>query len=36
MAVLSTFGLDDAAYAELTDRWAAWWGERYPAPGAEA
>ncbi|PZF79291.1 SRPBCC family protein [Jiangella anatolica] len=32
MAVLSTFGLDDAAYTELNDRWAAWWGERYPAP----
>ncbi|SDT62369.1 SRPBCC domain-containing protein [Jiangella sp. DSM 45060] len=37
MAVLSTFGIDDAAYAELNDRWAAWWGERYPAAsGAEA
>ncbi|TDD63846.1 SRPBCC domain-containing protein [Jiangella aurantiaca] len=32
MAVLSTFGLDDAAYAELNDRWAAWWSPRYPAP----
>ncbi|RIQ30102.1 SRPBCC family protein [Jiangella rhizosphaerae] len=32
MAVLSTFGLDEAAYAELNERWAAWWGPRYPAP----
>ncbi|WP_116951702.1 SRPBCC family protein [Jiangella endophytica] len=41
MAVLSTFGLDDAAYAGLDERWSAWWGRRYPAsdepmPGAEA
>lgn len=34
MAVLSTYGLDEAAYAELNDRWAAWWGGRYPAPSA--
>lgn len=32
MALLSTYGLDEAAYTELTERWAAWWGERYPAP----
>jgi uncharacterized protein YndB with AHSA1/START domain len=34
MALLSTFGLDDAAYTELDERWRAWWGERYPAPAA--
>lgn len=31
MAVLSTYGLDEAAYAELNDRWSAWWSPRYPA-----
>lgn len=30
MALLSTYGLDDAALAELTGRWTAWWEERFP------
>lgn len=32
MALLSTYGLEEAADAELSDRWGAWWSERYPAP----
>ncbi|MCT2586950.1 SRPBCC family protein [Actinophytocola gossypii] len=27
MALLSTYGLDDARFAELRDRWTAWWDE---------
>ncbi|WP_035812079.1 SRPBCC family protein [Jiangella gansuensis] len=30
-AVLSTFGLDDARYTLLAERWTAWWAGRYPA-----
>jgi hypothetical protein len=30
MAVLSTYGLDDAAYADLESRWREWWTPRYP------
>lgn len=29
-AVLTTFGLSDAAFAELEQRWTAWWGPRFP------
>lgn len=32
--LLTTYGLSDAAFAELEQRWAAWWSERYPAPDA--
>jgi len=33
MAILSTYGLTDDQLAELTDRWRAWWTERYgPLP----
>lgn len=31
MAVLSTYGLDDARLAELRQRWTPWWTERFPA-----
>jgi uncharacterized protein YndB with AHSA1/START domain len=31
MAVLSTFGLDDATFDALRDRWQAWWSERFAA-----
>ena len=31
-AILSTYGLDEAAVAALTDRWTAWWGKHYEAP----
>jgi hypothetical protein len=31
MAVLSTYGLDDAALNELRGRWQQWWDQRYPA-----
>ncbi|MFD9007092.1 SRPBCC domain-containing protein [Streptomyces sp. NPDC059582] len=30
MAVLSTYGLDDAQLAELDSRWRPWWTERFP------
>lgn len=33
-AVLTTFGLSDAAFAALEQRWTAWWGERFPKPAA--
>lgn len=33
MAILSTYGLDDDELAELTNRWRAWWTERFgPLP----
>lgn len=32
-AVLTTFGLSDAAFAALEQRWAAWWGERFVKVG---
>ena len=31
MAVLSTYGLDEARLAELRERWMPWWTERFPA-----
>jgi uncharacterized protein YndB with AHSA1/START domain len=31
MAVLSTYGLDDARLAELRTRWTPWWTERFPS-----
>ncbi len=27
--ILTTYGLSDAAFAELEGRWTAWWGERF-------
>lgn len=32
MAVLTTYGLDDAAFTDLAARWEAWWQQRYPSP----
>ncbi|MFF3438349.1 SRPBCC domain-containing protein [Streptosporangium sp. NPDC002721] len=32
MMVLSTYGLDDAAFADLESRWSAWWGRNLPEP----
>jgi len=32
-AVLTTFGLSDAAFAALQQRWTAWWGERFVKVG---
>jgi len=31
MAVLSTYGLDDARLAELRERWTPWWTARFPS-----
>lgn len=31
MAILSTYGLDDARLAELSERWSSWWASRFPA-----
>lgn len=30
--LLTTYGLADADFAALQQRWSAWWAERYPAP----
>jgi uncharacterized protein YndB with AHSA1/START domain len=30
MMVLTTYGLDDAAFADLESRWNAWWGRVFP------
>lgn len=30
LAILSTYGLDDAALAELRSRWTPWWTEHFP------
>lgn len=30
MAILSTYGLDDARLDELKERWSPWWSERFP------
>ncbi|WP_440088777.1 SRPBCC family protein [Streptosporangium sp. LJ11] len=30
MMVLTTYGLDDAAFADLESRWTAWWGRNFP------
>ncbi|MEU4408769.1 SRPBCC domain-containing protein [Streptosporangium sp. NPDC023963] len=30
MMVLTTYGLDDAAHADLESRWTAWWGRNFP------
>ena len=27
--VITTYGLDDAKFAALRDRWTAWWSNRY-------
>jgi hypothetical protein len=27
--VIMTYGLDDATFAGLRDRWIAWWGNQY-------
>lgn len=32
MVILTTYGLSDAAFAELEGRWKAWWDTRYGAP----
>jgi hypothetical protein len=34
MAVLSTYGLDDARRAEIKERWSPWWAERFPSDEA--
>ncbi|WP_436763072.1 SRPBCC family protein [Streptosporangium sp. V21-05] len=34
MMVLTTYGLDDAAFAGLESRWNAWWGRNFPEPAA--
>lgn len=31
MAVLTTYGLDDADFAQLETRWQEWWAARYPS-----
>ena len=31
MAILSTYGLDDARFSDLTNRWTPWWNERFPS-----
>ncbi|HEY0447939.1 hypothetical protein [Actinophytocola sp.] len=31
MAILSTYGLDDARFAELKERWTPWWSARFPS-----
>ncbi|HEX2130084.1 MAG TPA: SRPBCC domain-containing protein [Actinophytocola sp.] len=31
MAILSTYGLSDARFAELRDRWTPWWNEHFPS-----
>lgn len=36
MAVLSTYGLDDATYGDLERRWTAWWTPRYAAEASHA
>ncbi|MEU4834615.1 SRPBCC domain-containing protein [Streptosporangium sp. NPDC023615] len=35
MMVLTTYGLDEAAFADLESRWNAWWGRAFPSPAAE-
>ncbi|MFF5111992.1 SRPBCC domain-containing protein [Streptosporangium sp. NPDC000509] len=30
MMVLTTYGLDDGAFADLESRWNAWWGRNFP------
>ena len=30
MVMITAYGLDDDAFAELEGRWKAWWAERYP------
>ncbi|MGC5014311.1 SRPBCC family protein [Streptosporangium sp. DT93] len=32
MMVLTTYGLGEAAFADLESRWSAWWGRTFPAP----
>lgn len=36
MAVLTTYGLDDEAFAAVERRWTGWWVERYPAADSPA
>jgi len=36
MVILTTYGLSDAAFAELEGRWSTWWGERFAAAKAAA
>lgn len=31
MAILTTYGLDDARFADLEQRWSEWWQTRYPS-----
>jgi hypothetical protein len=33
MVVLSTYGLDDDAFAALEQRWRGWWGKHFEEPG---
>lgn len=34
--ILSTYGFDDAAFAELESRWRGWWDAHYDKPGEAA
>jgi uncharacterized protein YndB with AHSA1/START domain len=34
-ALLTAYGLDDAAFAALRDRWTGWWEARFDEPGVE-
>jgi hypothetical protein len=36
MAVLTTYGLDDAALDTLRERWTAWWRQHHPAQETDA
>jgi hypothetical protein len=35
-ALLTAYGLDDAAFAALRDRWTGWWEARFDEPGVES
>jgi hypothetical protein len=36
MAIVTTYGLDDAASAALEQRWSAWWRRHYRRPAERA
>ncbi len=33
MVIVSTYGLDDEAFAAARDRWSRWWRRTYPGGG---